>query len=52
MPIVIPVTPRIAPTERSMLRITMTSTMPVAMIPMPAVWTDRFHRLRGVRKAP
>jgi len=22
------------------------------MIPMEEVWTDRFHRLRGVRNAP
>ena len=35
-----------------MLRVTMTSTMPVAMIATEAVWTDRFQRLRGVRNTP
>ena len=46
------VTPRTAPTDRSMFRVTMTSTMPLAMIPMDEVCTDRFQRLRGVRNAP
>ncbi len=35
-----------------MLRDTMISTMPVAMIAMEALCTDRFQRLRDVRKAP
>src|SRR5215207_1951379 len=35
-----------------MLRDTMISTMPVAMIAIDALWTDRFHRLRAVRKSP
>src|SRR5262249_32596032 len=39
-------------TDRSMFRETITSTMPVAMMAMDALWTDRFHRLRGVRKRP
>src|SRR5688572_2143780 len=52
MAIVYPMNPSIDPTERSMLRDTMTSTMPVAMMPIEALCTDRFHRLRGVRKSP
>ena len=51
-PMIMPTTPRIEPTDRSMLRVTMTSTMPVAMIATEAVWTDRFQRLRGVRNTP
>ena len=38
-----------APTDRSMLRVTMIRTIPVAMIATTDVWTDRFHRFRGVR---
>ena len=38
-----------APTDRSMFRVTMISTIPVAMIATTAVWTDRFHRFLGVR---
>ena len=34
-----------------MLRVTMTSTMPVAMTAIDEVCTDRFQRLRGVRKS-
>ena len=49
---IMPTTPRIAPTDRSMLRVTITSTMPVAMIATEAVCTERFQRLRGVRKTP
>lgn len=48
----IPSAATIEPTDRSMLRDTMTSTMPVAMIATTEVCTDRFHRLRDVRKAP
>jgi hypothetical protein len=44
--------PSMDPTDRSMWRVMITSTMPQAMMPMLAVWTDRFHRLRGVRNAP
>ena len=44
--------PSIDPTDRSMLRDTMISTMPVAMIAIEALWTDRFQRLRAVRKSP
>ena len=40
-----------APTERSMFRVTMIRTMPVAMIATTDVCTDRFHMFRGVRKA-
>ena len=47
-----PTKPRIEPTDRSILRVTMTSTMPVAMTATDAVCTDRFHRLRGVRNSP
>jgi hypothetical protein len=36
-PMIMPTTPRIAPTDRSMLRVTMTSTMPVDMTAMEAV---------------
>ena len=32
-----------------MLRVTMIRTIPVAMIATTDVWTDRFHRFRGVR---
>ena len=35
-----------------MLRDTMMRTMPVAMIAIEALWTDRFERFRGVRKLP
>src|SRR6187551_1952241 len=31
---------------------TMMSTMPVAMIAMEVLWTERFHMLRAVRKSP
>ena len=42
----------IDPIDRSMLRDTMTRTMPVAMMPTAADWTDRFHRFRGDMKRP
>lgn len=45
-----PTMPMIEPTDRSMLRVMMTSSFRVAIMPIWAVWTDRFHRLRGVRK--
>ena len=48
----IPTVPTMEPTERSMLRETMTSTIPVAMIAIDDVWTERFHKLRGVMKVP
>ena len=35
-----------------MLRDTMISTMPVAMMAIEVLCTDRFHRLREVRKSP
>ena len=35
-----------------MLRDTMINTMPVARIAIAELWTDRFHKLRGVRKLP
>ena len=35
-----------------MLRDTMMRTMPVAMIAVDALWTDRLNRLRGVRNKP
>src|SRR5664280_591963 len=47
-----PVSPRIEPTDRSMLRDTMMSTIPVAMTAMEELWTDRFQRFRVVRKPP
>src|SRR6187551_2905393 len=31
---------------------TMMSTMPVAMMAMEVLWTERFHMLRAVRKSP
>ena len=40
------------PTDRSMFRDTMISTMPVAMMAIEVLCTDRFHRLREVRKLP
>ncbi len=42
-------TPTREPTDRSMLRETMTMTMPVAMIATEAPWTDRVRRLTGSR---
>ena len=50
-PITIAANPRIDPTDRSMWRVTITRTMPVAIIPIDDVCTDRFHKLRGVRNA-
>ena len=44
--------PSSEPTDRSMLRDTMMSTMPVAMMAIDELWTDRFQRLRAVRKSP
>ncbi len=35
-----------------MLRDTMIMTMPVARMATAELWTDRFHRFRGVRKVP
>ncbi len=35
-----------------MLRDTMISTMPVAMMAIDVLWTERFHRFRAVRKSP
>jgi hypothetical protein len=40
------------PTERSMLRVTITKTMPVAMIATETVWIVRLKMLRGVRNRP
>ncbi|MCY1559903.1 hypothetical protein D9M68_969860 [compost metagenome] len=51
-PMIMATSPRIEPTDRSMLRVTITSTIPVTMTATEAVWTDRFHRLRGVRNRP
>src|SRR5437899_8853029 len=50
--IVYPRNPSIDPTERSMLRDTMTSTIPVAMIAIEALWTDRFQELEAVGNLP
>ncbi len=47
MAMTMPTTPTIEPTERSMLRETMTSTIPVAMIPTEEVCTERFHKVPG-----
>ena len=41
-----------APTERSICRVTITKTIPVAMIATETVWIDRLKMLRGVRKRP
>ena len=35
-----------------MFRDTMMSTMPVAMMAIEVLWTERFHMLRAVRKSP
>src|SRR2546422_5439772 len=35
-----------------MLRDTMIRTIPVAMMPIEALWTERFHRFRGLRNVP
>ena len=48
-PMIVDTNPMIDPTDRSIWRMTMMSTMPVAMIAIDDVWTLRFHRLRGVR---
>ena len=48
----IAVKPSTDPIERSMLRDTMISTMPVAMMPIDELWTERFQRFRGVMKSP
>jgi hypothetical protein len=47
-----PMKPSIDPTDRSMLRVTMTSAMPVAIMATDDDCTDRFHKLRGVRNRP
>ena len=49
---VMPVKPSTEPIDRSMLRVTITSTMPVTMTATEAVWTVRFQRLRAVRNLP
>ena len=49
---IMPTKPRIEPTERSILRVTMTSTMPVAITETDAAWTVRFHRLRARQEKP
>ena len=49
---IVEVKPRIEPTERSIWRITMMSTMPVAITAIEEVWTNRFQRLRGVMNRP
>ena len=45
-------TPSSEPTDRSMFRETMTSTMPVAMIATGATWTENVTMLVGVRILP
>jgi hypothetical protein len=40
------------PTDKSMLRVTITNTMPVAMMATEAVWIVRLKRFRGVMKRP
>ena len=52
MPMMVETKATIAPTDRSMWRMTMTSTMPVAITAIDEVWTVRFQRLRGVRNRP
>ena len=51
-PMIVETKPMIEPTERSIWRMTMMSTMPVAMMAIDDVWTLKFHRLRGVRNRP
>ena len=51
-PMIVDVKPTIEPTERSIWRMTMTRTMPVAMTAIDDVWTLRFHKLRGDRNRP
>ena len=48
----IAVNPRTDPTDRSMFRDTMISTIPVVMTATAADWTERFQRKRGVRNRP
>jgi hypothetical protein len=43
---------RSEPTDRSMWRVTMMNTMPVAMIATETVWIVRLKMFRGVRKRP
>ena len=45
-------TPTNEPTDRSMLRETMTSTMPVAMMATTVVWTESVTMLAGARILP
>src|SRR5712691_464923 len=52
MAIVYPRNPSMDPTERSMFRDTMTRTIPVAMIAIEALWTDRFQRFLAERNVP
>ena len=46
------VKPRIDPTDMSIWRVTMISTMPVVITMIDDDCTSRFQRLRGVRKTP
>src|SRR2546428_5756515 len=50
--IVYPRKPSMDPTERSMFRDTMTRTIPVAMIAIEALCTERFQRFRAERNVP
>ena len=49
---IIPKKPSSEPTERSICRVTITKTIPVATIPTTLACTTRFQRLRGVKKVP
>ena len=49
---VIAMTPTNDPTDRSMLRDTITRTIPVAMIAMPAAWTASVTMLFGEKNLP
>ena len=51
-PMTMPMKPSMEPIDRSMLRVTITSTMPVAMMATDDDCTDKFHKLRGVRNRP
>ncbi len=52
-PMTMPTKPSIEPTDRSILRVTMTSTMPVAITAIDdGLDRQRFQRLRGVRNSP
>lgn len=50
-PMIMATKPSSEPTERSILRVTMTSTMPVASTAISQVCTERFQRFLAVRNS-